>query len=233
MSRSVPAAILTALTQDNVQPFYAVEALFASGAVRFWTGYGNRGIGPAINADQINIGESYVIKSVGTTDFTLIGAEANEVGQSFIATDNGDGNGTVQASYIGTGNLLTISGLEEVSDMAAKSASVTLNGIPGALISLALQEPYQNRPCRILFGVRDVDDIVEVFSGTVDKMPIEDGAETGTIVATVESKWVRLGRPNIRRYTSESQKSRYPTDTFFDWVADLQDKETLWGRSSA
>jgi hypothetical protein len=183
MSRLVPAAILTALTQDNVQPFYAVEALFDSGPVRFWTGYGERTI---------------------------------------------EGN-----TYIGTGNLLTISGLEEVSDMAAKSASVTLSGIPSELVSLAMQEPYQNRPCRILFGVRDVDDIVEVFSGTVDKMPLEDGPESGTIIASIESKWVRLGRPNIRRYTSESQKSRYPTDTFFDWVADLQDKETLWGRSSA
>lgn len=183
MSRTVPSAIVTALSQPDVKPFYAVEALFSSGAVRFWTGYGERVI---------------------------------------------EGN-----TYLGAGELLKISGLEEVSDMSAKSASVTLSGIPGSIISLALQEPYQNRPCRILFGVTDVDDIVEVFSGTVDEMPIDDGPETGTIIAKIESKWVRLGRANIQRYTSESQKSRYPTDTFFDWVADLQDKDTLWGRSSA
>ena len=117
--------------------------------------------------------------------------------------------------------------------MSAKSANITLNGIPPEIISLALQEPYQNRECRILFGVNDSSDIVEVFAGTMDRMTIQDSGETGTIDLTVESKWVRLDRPNVRRYTSESQKSRHSTDTFFDYVAELQDKEVLWGRTSA
>lgn len=196
MSRTVPSAILTALSQPEVKPFYAVELLFddtdgtrfdqagyaANRAVRFWTGYGDRLI---------------------------------------------DGS-----TYTGAGNLISVSGLEEVADMSAKSASITLNGVPGDIIALALAEPYQNRKCRILFGVTDLTDFVEVFSGYIDKMPIEDGSETGSISATIESKWVKLEKPNIRRYTSESQKSRYPTDTFFDWVADLQDKDTPWGRSS-
>ena len=182
MSRTVPSSILTALSQPEVQPFYAVEFMFDSGPVRFWTGYGERTI------------------------------ETN--------------------AYIGTGNLMSIGGLEEVSDMSAKSANITLNGVPPELISLALQEPYQNRECRILFGVTNSADIVEVFAGTMDKMTVQDGGDTGTIDLTVESKWVRLDRPNVRRYTSESQKSRHLTDTFFDWVAALQDKEVVWGRSS-
>ena len=44
MSRTVPAALLTALAQPEVQPFYAVELLFDSGPVRLWTGYGNRSV---------------------------------------------------------------------------------------------------------------------------------------------------------------------------------------------
>ena len=182
MSRTVPSSILTALSQPEVQPFYAVEFIFDTSPIRFWTGYGDRTI-------ETNV-------------------------------------------YTGTGNLMSVGGLEEVSDMSAKSANITLNGIPPELISLALQEPYQNRECRILFGVANNADIVEVFAGTMDKMTIQDGGDTGTIDLTVESKWVRLDRPNVRRYTSESQKSRHSTDTFFDWVADLQDKEVVWGRSN-
>ena len=182
MSRTVPASILTALSQPEVQPFYAVEFMFDSAPIRFWTGFGDRTI------------------------------ETN--------------------TYTGTGNLMSIGGLEEVADMSAKSANITLNGIPPALISLALQEPYQNRECRILFGVIDSSDIVEVFAGTMDRMTIQDGGETGTIDLKVESKWVRLDRANVRRYTSESQKSRHSTDTFFDYVADLQDKDVVWGRKS-
>lgn len=183
MSRIVPASILAALSQPEVQPFYAVEFMFDSGPVRFWTGYGDRTIG--------------------------------------------------LFPYIGTGNLMSIGGLEETADMSAKSASITLGGVPPEIISLALQEPYQNRYCRILFGVMNSTAIVEVFSGTMDRMTIQDSGDTGTIDLTVESKWVRLDRPNVRRYTSASQKSRHSTDTFFDYVAELQDKEVLWGRTSA
>jgi hypothetical protein len=146
----------------------------------------------------------------------------------------GYGNRTIEGhTYIGTGSLLSITGMEEAADMSAKSSTITMSGIPGELVSLALQEPYQNRPCRILFGVVNSTDIVESFSGSMDKMSIEDGGDSATITLSVESKWVKLDRVNIRRYTSESQKSRYATDTFFDFVADLQDKEIPWGRTSA
>jgi hypothetical protein len=44
-------------------------------------------------------GQTYVIKTVGTTDFTLIGAPSNTPGVSFVATGPGLGNGT---AYINT-----------------------------------------------------------------------------------------------------------------------------------
>lgn len=143
----------------------------------------------------------------------------------------GYGDRTIETNtYSGTGNLMSIGGLEEAADMSAKSASVTLSGIPPELVSLALVEPYQNRACRILFGVVGSSAVVEVFAGTMDTMTIEDSGETSTINIKIESKWVRLDRVNMRRYTSESQKSRHSGDTFFDWVADLQDREIVWGR---
>jgi hypothetical protein len=211
MARTVPAAILTALSKPNVAPFYAVEFDFDTAPVRFWTGYGDRTI---------------------------------------------EGN-----TYLGAGSLIGISGLEEVSDLSAKSATISLSGVPPELVSLALQEPYQNRGCRILFGVdalaepswllsggiwndggvwvdeavwRDdatiVYTTVEVFGGFMDVMTIEDSGDTSIISLTVESKLVQLERPKIRRYTHESQQARYPGDTFFSFVADLQDKEVVWGR---
>jgi len=183
MSRTIPAAILTALGQTNVAPFYAVEFDFDTAPVRFWTGYGDRTI---------------------------------------------DGE-----TYLGAGSLIGISGLEEISDLSAKSATISLSGVPSELVSLALQEPYQNRGCRILFGVTDVSDFVEVFGGFMDTMNIEDSGDTSTITLTVESKLVQLERAKERRYTHESQQSRYSGDTFFSYVSDLQDKEVVWGRKSA
>ena len=183
MSRAVPASILTALAQPEVQPFYAVEMLFDSGAVRLWTGYDDRTI---------------------------------------------DGE-----TYVGAGELLQFEGLEEVSDLSARSMTISLSGVAASLVSLALGEPYQRRKCRVLFGVTDVSDYVEVFSGQLNKMTIEDSGDTSTIAVLVDSKLVALEKTSNRRYTSENQKSRYANDTFFDYVTAIQDAEIVWGRKSA
>jgi hypothetical protein len=55
--------------------------------------YGTWGI-LTVNAGTFVIGNQYVITSVGTTDFTLIGASANTIGTSFVATGVGTGTGT-------------------------------------------------------------------------------------------------------------------------------------------
>ena len=180
MSRTVALDILTALSQPEVQPFYAIEFNFDTAPLYFWTGYGDREI---------------------------------------------EGN-----VYFGTGNLLTIGGLEEAADLSAKSVTITLNGISSDIVALALSEPYQRRTCRILFGVQNVDAIVEVFSGVMNTMTIQDSGETSTIELLVESKLVELERAKIRRYTHESQQARYPNDTFFSYVTALQDKDVIWGR---
>lgn len=183
MTRNTPVSLLTALAQPEVYPFYAVEMLFDSAPVRFWTGYGERIV-------------------------------------------NGD-------TYLGTGNLLNISGLEEVSDLSSKRVTLTLSGISSSIISLALQEPYKGRPCKIYFGTTDTTTPIETFSGLMDVMEIEDSGETSSILLTVESKLVRLEKASNWRYTEGSHQSLYPTDTFCSYVADLQDRDIPWGRETA
>tara|TARA_R100001440_G_scaffold795_2_gene2626 strand:+ start:6240 stop:6827 length:588 start_codon:yes stop_codon:yes gene_type:complete len=47
MTRAVPNSILTALSNSEIEPFYAVDLAFQSGALRLWTGYGNKTINSA------------------------------------------------------------------------------------------------------------------------------------------------------------------------------------------
>jgi hypothetical protein len=186
MSRTVPAALLTALDSDEIEVFYAVDLAFDSGNMRLWTGYGNKTIG----------------------------------GQT----------------YTGTGNLLTIDGLEEASDLSARGTTLSLNGLDSSIISYALTEEYQGRLVTIYWGVGS--ETVEIFRGYMDKMTIQDAAESATISLTVESRLIALERPNIRRYTRESHagvraaKGLSGSDTFFDWVTKLQDKQIVWGRAT-
>ena len=181
MTRTTPQALLNALSQPEVEPFYAVDMDFDSAPVRFWTGYGDR-------------------------------------------TINGD-------TYLGSGNLLAITGLDEVNDLSAKSITLQLSGVPSSLVSLALQEPYQNRECKVYFGTTDTTSI-EVFSGLMNVMTIEDSGESSVISLTVESKLIRLEKASNWRYTEGSQKARYASDTFFNYVSDLQDKNLVWGRTA-
>lgn len=60
-----------------------------------------------INAGSFVAGHSYTITSVGSTNFTAIGAVSNTVGVTFTATGTGSGTGTANAIYLGLGHKLT------------------------------------------------------------------------------------------------------------------------------
>lgn len=159
-------------------------------------------------------------------------------------------------SYFGTGELLGISSVEETVEMAAKGATLTLSGVPSEVISLALQEPYQGRVCKINFGMFATDNLLqedatsyillqdgakialesqqtsltEVFTGYMNQMNIEEGPDTSTIQLTVENKLVDLERPRVARYTSAYQKDKFNGDLGLDFVESLQDQKLTWGR---
>lgn len=148
---------------------------------------------------------------------------------------SGIGDLTIGAkTYLGAGQLLNISTVEETTEMEAKGATITMSGIPSSFLALALTEPYQGRECRIYFGMTSApSDYVEVFSGELDQMNVSEEANTSTIAVTVENVLIRLERPVVRRFTNEDQKSRFPSDRGLEFVASLQDKELFWGRTAA
>ena len=258
MARDIFPSILEAITAPEIMPFFAVELMFQSNTLRMWSGYSDVGLGEDIAANQIQAGQRYTISFVGDTDFTLIGADSNTLGLDFLATGAGSGTGTVNYTYLGAGQLLNISTVEETTEIQAVGANFTLSGIPSDFISLALQEPYQGRECRIYFGVflsgnlatQGLDTIttqfgdliilqsgtqglLEIFSGEMDQMNIMEASETATISVSAENALIKLERPVVRRLTSTDQKSRYPNDKGLEFVANLQDKEIFWGRKGA
>lgn len=225
MSRTLSSGVEVNIEDDVIYPFFAVELLFDAGqftaadgtvndrVLRFWTGFGT------------------------------------------LTYEDQD--------YYGTGNLLNVSAIEETVEMSARGATLTLNGVPSEVISLALSEQYQGRPCNIYFGMfqkghleREVSteeakayitlqdgglillegqrtSLTEVFTGYMDQMNIQEGAETSSIELKVENKLIDLERPRVGRFTSEYQKSVYPSDKGFDFVESLQDLKLVWGRSNA
>lgn len=177
-------------------------------------------------------------------EFLLDDTSGTRADQSGYAGDRairlwtGYGDRTIDGdTYLGSGDLMSIGDIETVADMSAPAMNITLSGMPGNIVSLALQEPYQRRDCRIYFGtiINDAGDhsVFTAYVGSLNKMTIKDEAESGTIDVLIDSKMVEAQKSSNRRYTSESQKSRHSGDTFFDYVALIQDGEIVWGRSNA
>ena len=208
MSRELPATLAQAVESPTVDIFFAVELFFDTSTLRFWSGLG---------------------------EITLEGE-----------------------TYVGSGQMIQISSVDESLEISAKGATLTLSGLPSDLLSLAIQEPYQGRKCKIYFGLKDNKSqfltqeggdyilsetgsfidistseesvMAEIFSGYLYQMNIDEGPDVSTISVYLESRLIDLKRPRIRRYTSESQKSRFPNDRGFDFVEDLQMKKFTWGR---
>ena len=196
MSRIVPSALVTALGNAQIEPFFAIEMMFDTRTITF-------------NGESIDVGPLRLWSGMYDKTINVQGSDQ---------------------TFTGTGGLLSIGGLEETGDLSAKSVTLTLSGIPSTIISLALQEPYQRRACRIYFGVESVSDVVEIFTGKMNTMRILDSEDTATIELTVESKLVELERSSNWRYNDENHQSRNSGDSFFSYVQSIQDAQIPWGR---
>ena len=135
--------------------------------------------------------------------------------------------------WVGAGNLLAISDIEETAEMSVKGATLTLSGVPSEILSLALSEPYQGRVCNIYFGISGENIFNQLFSGYMDQMNIEDGPETSTIELKVENRLIDLERARVARFTSAYQKSVYSGDKGLEFLEDMQDRPLTWGKKSA
>lgn len=150
---------------------------------------------------------------------------------------NGVGNLTVSSvDYVGAGTLLNIGQIEETSELQANGITVTLSGITDPLLEKARDEDYQGRELKVLLGAMDasngvISTPVNVFSGFMDTMVINDSSETATIQIAVENRLIEFERTRVRRYTAEDQLIDFPNDKGLEFVADMAEKEIVWGRS--
>lgn len=139
-------------------------------------------------------------------------------------------------TWKGAGALGEISAIGENVDLQAQGVSLSLAGIDPSLISTALGEQYQGKPCQIWFCPLNVDTgqligtPLRIFAGRIDTMDIEVG-ETATITLTAEGRLIDFFRPRVARYTDAEQQLRFPGDLGLQYVNSLQEKNVVWGRA--
>ena len=161
-------------------------------------------------------------------DLNFFNGSGNVAAPLYLWTGVGDksANGN---TYTGAGDLLSIGNLEEAAELKASGLTLSLSGVPSNLLLAALSHEYSGRDCNVYFGVEGNSNLIEVFTGYMDTMTIDDSPETSTITLTVENRLIDLERVNPFRYTQENHKTLYSNDTFFSYVSDLQDQSIEWG----
>jgi hypothetical protein len=88
-----------------------------------------------VSAGSFTVGKSYTIRTVGTTDFTLIGAVANTVGVLFTATGVGSGTGVAIDMAASAAALKTIDTLvTTMDDRLYKGGKFLFGGVRDAKI---------------------------------------------------------------------------------------------------
>tara|TARA_R110002072_G_scaffold102692_8_gene225626 strand:+ start:947 stop:1582 length:636 start_codon:yes stop_codon:yes gene_type:complete len=208
MSRDLDPSTVTAISQDVVQPFFAVELLFdGSQTLRMWTGQGTlvldngtQWVGTGNLLDISSIGETAEMAVKGAT-LTLSGIPSEVISLALTQAYQGRVCNIYFGTFSASGSLL-----KETSDYILLQ--------DGSRINVETGEKGFN----------------QLFSGYMDQMNIDDGPETSTIELKVENKLIDLERARVARYTSGYQKSVYPNDSGLDFIEDLQDKQIPWGR---
>ncbi|WP_313818721.1 hypothetical protein [Cupriavidus sp.] len=138
------------------------------------------------------------------------------------------------STWLGVGMVGSIEPIQEQATLEAIGVNMTLSGVPADLVAATLAEHYQGRPCQIWVAplredLQIVTQPVRLFSGRMDTMDTEVG-ETATITLSAESRMVSWDKARVRRYNNEDQQSRYPGDRGFEFVAQMVEKDLLWGR---
>ena len=155
---------------------------------------------------------------------------------------NGYGSITMTAGgsskvFTGTGDLLSISPVEESSTLQMNGISVALTGITSSLVSTALTAQYTNRDAALYMGLYNasgsvIADVYTLFKGKMDVLNITEQADTATITLNIESRLVSFEQPLNRMLTLEDQQVDYSSDLGFEFISDLQDKEIIWGKKT-
>lgn len=140
-------------------------------------------------------------------------------------------------TYTGAGAIGAISGIEETVELGRSPVTLTMGGLPTTLIAALLNEQSQGRKATIYLGYMNmttyklVENPVIIHRGLMDTPDFNQDKEL-SISLKVESRFAQWDNPKVRRFTNEDQKSRYPTDTGFQFVETSVEKAIYWGQKS-
>lgn len=140
-------------------------------------------------------------------------------------------------TFVGAGSLMSISQIEDSTELKYPSLSVGLSGLPADTLSneiygAAFDNQYQGEAVNIYIGAVDKfgkASVMPLYQGMIDVINIDNTGDSLACTLTVQNKLNTLMRPRGIRYTEQRQLEDFAGDTSLRHVTDLQDISIEWG----
>jgi hypothetical protein len=142
------------------------------------------------------------------------------------------------STWVGTGELLSISSIEETKSIESTQVTITLSGVPSALVAVAYGDFSQGRTARVYLGMMNVAagtiiaDPIQIFGGRLDTISDQDDGESATLTVSAESNLADLDRLRVRFFTDQDQQRIFESDRSLRFMASVQDRPVYWGTAN-
>lgn len=187
-----------------------------------------------VNPDSVVVGNYYTIESVGSTDWTAIGASANAAGTTFKATNTGTGNGTASTNYL----ILDSEILGKYYDVESSALSLynvvadngtfkrndantgwfyrpVVNYSGQVVVSFDVFDGTSFTPGSATLDVQSINDIPVRIAGNVSGIIIPEGASTDTSPPTLAHASVN-GSSVLLHFSEALDTSTVVNSSMFD-----------------
>lgn len=138
-------------------------------------------------------------------------------------------------TFVGLGELGKLSAVPQTSKVQAQNITLSLSGIPGSLVTEAINQVRLNGMATVWFGFMNGQgallssaDPFQIFYGALDVPTLTDSGDTCAIAITCENPLVSLNLAPNKRFNDADQQVYYPGDLGFSFVDALANVNLFW-----
>jgi hypothetical protein len=147
-------------------------------------------------------------------------------------------------TWQGTGEMISVSGLEQPIGTSAPQTTFTLSGVDASIITLARNAAARVKGRRVVVYLQcfeidpanasiaawtPLDAPAALWTGTMDQMKYSaQGPGERSVTVTAESRWTNRNRPPFGLFTNADQVARFAGDRGLEQVPDLENKTIRW-----
>jgi hypothetical protein len=125
--------------------------------------------------------------------------------------------------------------VQEVSESSGQvdQMQFTLPAVPNDYLSLALSTTIRSKTVVLYLGIfspdtQEVLQLLRLWSGQLDQMPVKFGPETASITVTAEHRAVAYARPKPSRYTDAEQRRLHAGDKCLQYLISQSQAQDIW-----